>query len=33
MDFVQLSFEDFMPMLADPAFQNLYRLYPTILPG
>jgi hypothetical protein len=33
VDFVQLSFEDFMPMLADPEFQNLYRLYPTILPG
>jgi hypothetical protein len=32
VDYLQLSFNGFIPMLAEPEFQDVYRLYPTILP-
>jgi hypothetical protein len=33
VEYVQLSFDGFGPLVADPEFQDLYRLYDTILPS
>ena len=33
VDYVQLEFDKLGEMLADPEFQDTFRLYPTILPG
>jgi hypothetical protein len=32
VDYIQLSFEDIVSLLAEPEFQNVLRLYPSILP-